>query len=179
MFAQIKLYLIAGAILAAAAGGWEVNGWRLGKEIAQTAADSAQAAEKARKAADAKTADMQTESDQRALALSQLVESTRRDYADKLEASRAELARLSPMPMPVAAVGVLVDAGSDSGAVPAPAGTAGGTADAGGTVDASAVIESCEENRGTFERNRERLDALRGWYDAIRAKTNPAGAGAP
>ncbi len=136
-------------------------------------AATAQAATAAKTAADEATKKAQDAADQRAASFQQTIDDQRSTYEKQLADSRAKLRHLPACPVPVADISLLLDypkdrdsrrTQADPGPVP------GGQT--GGTVDASAIIANCEFNRGSFERNRARLNQCITDYDAARTEVN-------
>ena len=128
----------------------------------------AQAAAQAQKDAETHSLALQAQADSRALALQQSLDVERTQYAKQLADSRAALRKLPKCPVPVAAVGMLLDTQSTGSVAKdsAPRDTPGNPSV--GTVDASAIIATCEINKRRFEANWARANACFSMYDDAR-----------
>ena len=137
------------------------------------AATTARVAEASQKAAADATKAAQDDADKRATTFQQQIDNQRNSYEQKLLAARIALRRMPSCPVPLDAIGVLLDtAKSTSSSSPAPNPRPGPGSSNSGTVEASVVIANCEYNRGAFDRVSSRLAACIASYDAARAEIN-------
>jgi cytoskeletal protein RodZ len=173
-YVRMVLYgaLVVALLAIGFAGAWS---WQAAK-LSALKLDYETKLEKANERADAQTTTAQNSVNAAEERLSQQLADQSAGYEARLSVSRAALARLHPCPVPVADIGMLLGpASSQDGHDARTPGVdhSGRTVDTG-TVDAAAVIETCEANRITFERNAAKLNACIATYNDVRAIINAA-----
>ena len=167
----MKTYLI-GIILAVAMFGSgfayraHLDAGLVGAQRTADQLDATRALNAAQKVKEATTAQLQASADQTAADLTAKLEKSRSDYA------QISKQHLPHCPVAAADVGMLV---GTYPIVPGPVASPPGPGPAdppSGTVDSGALITACEVNRGTFDRNLDRLHACIDAYDAARTLIN-------
>jgi len=161
---------LAGIIIAGALG-WFYRGH---VDAGQTAAAIAQITLKAdQKVATANAAACWSMFACSAAELQSKLDQQRQTYESQIASVHADLVRAGSCAIPVLDIGLLVKPanGASGGKLPAAAGPPSPNPQPG-AVAASDIIETCESNRGRFERNLDRLASCVKAYDGARSALN-------